>query len=378
MQGAGDVSLDTETAVVVTVRGQLTASTLSRSTETLLPAMADSASSPSVAVVDLRYVRMLTSDCVPVLAQFARAERDIRIAFVLDPAEIAAQVLRLADPTSALPLFRTIDDAMSQKAAPFSIRDRATKSVPPTCGDAASEHGEPEFARLCLYFEKLTRALLDATTVGQALQQIAAAAVVLIPNARLVSITLREPNGKFVTPVATDEIAVELDQVQYRTSQGPCLDAARSNGPSFAASDDLNTETRWPYFSAAAVRLGLGSVLSTELAPASGPHQLSGALNIYASPHGLTADDKSRALLLATHAALALAHTRAIEANQLEHAHLRKAIASRDVIGQAKGILMGRRGLTAEEAFELLSRISQDLNVKLAELAATLVDNPDL
>ncbi|WP_378741864.1 ANTAR domain-containing protein [Nocardia brasiliensis] len=328
--------------------------------------------------MDLRPVRRITSDWVPVLKQFAQAQVDqkARAAFVLDPAGVAAQVLRLADPTSVLPVFATIDDAISRATAPAPTKDHASRSVPPPCGQPTSEPTGSELDTLCLHFEKLTRALLDATTVGDTLQQIAAAAVVLIPNALLVSITLREPNGTFCTPVATDEIAAELDQVQYRTGQGPSLDAARPNGPSFAASDDLRTEKRWPLFSDAAARHGLGSILSTELPPASGRQRLSGALNIYSRPHALTADDKNRALLLATHAALALAHSRATEANQLQHTQLRQAIASRDVIGQAKGILMGRRGLTAEQAFELLSRTSQDLNVKLADLAATLVNNP--
>jgi AmiR/NasT family two-component response regulator len=56
----------------------------------------------------------------------------------------------------------------------------------------------------------------------------------------------------------------------------------------------------------------------------------------------------------------------------LRETQLRKALETRDVIGQAKGILMQRRGITAEEAFDLLRRTSQDLNIRLAELASTL------
>ncbi|MDT7798847.1 MAG: hypothetical protein QOI78_2280, partial [Actinomycetota bacterium] len=59
---------------------------------------------------------------------------------------------------------------------------------------------------------------------------------------------------------------------------------------------------------------------------------------------------------------------------ELEATHLRKAVESRDVIGQAKGILMQRRGITADEAFDVLRRASQELNVKLADLARTLAD----
>ncbi|WP_308210250.1 ANTAR domain-containing protein [Amycolatopsis iheyensis] len=93
-----------------------------------------------------------------------------------------------------------------------------------------------------------------------------------------------------------------------------------------------------------------------------------------AAAHGLSAV-LSTALLLATHASLALNQARGTEVAELERANLHRAIASRDVIGQAKGILMARQGLDAEAAFDLLRRTSQDLNVKLADIAAGLVGN---
>ncbi|WP_239154848.1 ANTAR domain-containing response regulator [Amycolatopsis sp. FDAARGOS 1241] len=100
-----------------------------------------------------------------------------------------------------------------------------------------------------------------------------------------------------------------------------------------------------------------------------------GALNVYSrTTNGLDKADRDALLLLATHASLALATTDAVTRAELEVAHLRKAIASRDVIGQAKGIIMARRGVSADEAFDLLRHTSQDLNIKLAELARTLTD----
>ncbi|WP_378741310.1 ANTAR domain-containing protein [Nocardia brasiliensis] len=311
-------------------------------------------------------------------ADFTQLQSDqhIRAAFVLDPGGVAARVLQLTDPKTSLPVFASLDEALTPNAVPAPDHSDVSRSAPPRSAGPTPATMTHAPDALAVHFEVLTRTLLTATTVGETLQQIAAAVVVLIPDALLVSLTLRRADGTFFTPVATDDIAVELDQVQYRTSQGPCLDAARPNGPAFAASDDLSNETRWPYFAAAATRHGLGAVLSTELPAAAGPDALSGALNIYFHPHGLNAQDKHRALLLATHAALALAHTHATEIADLRHTQLRKAIDSRDVIGQAKGILMARRGLTAEQAFDLLRRTSQDLNIKLSDLAATLVNHP--
>lgn len=224
-------------------------------------------------------------------------------------------------------------------------------------------------------FASLTRVLLSATTVGGVLQHVVDAAKVVIANADLVSVTLRVPHGAFYTPVETSPEATDLDQVQYRTGEGPCLDAARPDGPAYVVSDDLRVELRWRQFAKIAAGHGYRSILSTELVPAPGAGRLAGALNIYSRRlQGLTKADRYTALLLATHASLALAHVQTAELADLCQTNLRQAIESRDVIGQAKGILMNRQGVTADQAFELLRRTSQDLNVKLVDVARTLTD----
>lgn len=243
----------------------------------------------------------------------------------------------------------------------------AQGNEPGTIGDLADE----ELGQ----FESLTRHLLTATTVADALRQIVDAAMRVVAGSDLVSVTVRAPDRTFHTPIRTHEFAAELDQVQYRTGQGPCLDVARPDSPGYVASDDLRTEPRWPRFAAAASGHGYRAILSTELFPAAGPGPLSGALNIYSrSPAGLDRADRHAALLLATHGSLALAHARAAELADLRQAQLRRAADSRDVIGQAKGILMNRQGISAEEAFDLLRRTSQQLNVKLVDLASTLAE----
>jgi GAF domain-containing protein len=221
-------------------------------------------------------------------------------------------------------------------------------------------------------FVQLTRSLLDATTVAAVLRKIVAATRSIVPGADLVSITLRDPDGAFHTPIETGPLAVDLDQVQYDTGEGPCVLAARQPGPGHALSDDLATEPGWPTFGPAASSRGFHSVLATTL-PAAQPPHLSGALNIYSHRrHAFNDHARDLALLLATHASLALANTHALTIAELWQVQLRKAIDTRDVIGQAKGILMERRGCTADEAFDLLRRTSQDLNVKLAQLAHIL------
>jgi GAF domain-containing protein len=132
--------------------------------------------------------------------------------------------------------------------------------------------------------------------------------------------------------------------------------------------DDLAAETRWPRFGPAAAGLGLRSTLSFRLYV---HDEEFGALNLYsATPHAFTEDSYVVGEMFARHSAMALA--------EAEHRHqFNEALSTRDVIGQAKGILMHRDRLTAEEAFDLLARTSQNGNVKLVELARWLVEQTE-
>jgi hypothetical protein len=240
--------------------------------------------------------------------------------------------------------------------------------------DAPHPAGDLESSPLAQQFALLAKRLLQADTVADVLTQLVRAAFVVLPDARLVSVTLRSDDGQLHTPVGTEPVARELDSLQYAYSEGPCYDTARNPGLAYTHSPDLAAEPRWPRFGPDAAERGYLSVLSTALLPDVTPPRLSGALNLYATDTGKLGDETTRdqALLLATHASLALAHTEAVRLAELREVQLRRALDTRDVIGQAKGILMQRRGISADEAFELLRRTSQELNVKLAELAHTL------
>ncbi len=116
-------------------------------------------------------------------------------------------------------------------------------------------------------------------------------------------------------------------------------------------------------------------MLATTLLPDRKAELPPGAINLYGRRTGAFGDEAvNHALVLSSHASLALAGSAAHTAAALRERNLRRAIDSRDVIGQAKGILMHRRGVSADEAFDILRRTSQDLNVKLAELAQTLTE----
>uniref|UniRef100_UPI000CD2C313 GAF domain-containing protein n=1 Tax=Amycolatopsis sp. CA-126428 TaxID=2073158 RepID=UPI000CD2C313 len=162
-------------------------------------------------------------------------------------------------------------------------------------------------------FAQLTRTLLTAPTVEDVLRRVLEATTVLVPAADLASFTLLDADGHFHTPAETDEVAIELDRLQYRFREGPCVEAAEPGGPAVAIAPDLTAEPRWPRWAPAATQLGMGSVLSTALISGPPTGESSGALNVYSrARHGLDAADRDVLLLLATHASLALAATDAV------------------------------------------------------------------
>ncbi|WP_431877829.1 ANTAR domain-containing protein [Amycolatopsis sacchari] len=222
-------------------------------------------------------------------------------------------------------------------------------------------------------FAEVGRLLLAGSTVAEVLERVVTAAKAVVPDADVVSVTLRAPSGIYTTPVRTDALADELDQLQYTHREGPCVEATRTPGAGLVGVDDLTQGSPWPRWGPAAARAGVHSVFSVGLFPAAPPRL--GALNFYSRrPYGLAGLDRQLAIVLGGYAATALAATEAVTPAQLEAAQLREALQSRDVIGQAKGILMQRQGIGAEEAFDILCRTSQDLNIKLVQVATLLVN----
>ena len=242
-------------------------------------------------------------------------------------------------------------------------------------GQQPAEYGEESL--LGTQFAQLARLLFAAETTEQMLQRIVSAAGHIVPGADLVSLTWQSRDG-LTTPVATEELAERLDSLQYTHHEGPCVSATVEGGSGQAASPDLTNDPQWPAWSPAAVAEGAFSVLSAGLFPDGAPPRL-GSINCYGLHQhrvGQDATQKDTMLLLAAHAATALSSQQAFDAADREITGLRKALQTRDVIGQAKGILMGQRGIDAGEAFDTLRRASQDLNMKLAEMAETLTRYP--
>ena len=199
------------------------------------------------------------------------------------------------------------------------------------------------------------------------LQAVVVGALRTVPGAQEGSVTLVLGRRKVLSQAASSSLPQQVDAVQEELGQGPCLETAFEQHTVLVP--DLATDERWPRFSRRAAELGVRSMLSFQLY-VEGDNL--GALNLFS--RDVDAFDEQSVVvgeLFAAHAAVAYS------AAQRESA-LERALVSRELVGQAQGILMERERLTADQAFAALQRSSQRRNLKLAEVARRLVETGDL
>jgi GAF domain-containing protein len=208
------------------------------------------------------------------------------------------------------------------------------------------------------------QSLHEARSVDETLQGITEAAIGTIPGVEWAGITLVTDRRQLETRAPTNPIVARVDVEQYDAGEGPCLSALWDD--MVVRADDIETESRWPIWAKQVRGLGVGSMLAFRLFVRG---NVLGALNTYAPAAGAYDDDsESVGALFAAHAAIALSGAEEIE-------QLRRAASTRDVIGQAKGILMERHDLDSDTAaFDLLVRASQTTHRKLHEVAREVVE----
>jgi GAF domain-containing protein len=222
-------------------------------------------------------------------------------------------------------------------------------------------------ARTASTMEILARALhVRDAQLQPTLDAIVAAAASALNADQDAGLILLE-RGKLVPQATSGRAPLYLDLRQQQAGEGPCIEAARRQ--IVIRIDDTRSDPRWPGFMAAARD---HDVLSQLCIPLWVDERGLGTLSLYAAkPSAFTDVDERITTMFATLAALALAD--ALRAEQM-----RAAVVNRDLIGQAKGILMERHRITADAAFALLAGASQHRNVKLTEVAAYLVETGEL
>lgn len=218
------------------------------------------------------------------------------------------------------------------------------------------------FASLGAHFAELATALKGED--GQAVDpdRVVRFAVVAIPHAEHCAVTLVRPQGRPRTLAATGPLSLTVDDLQYATGEGPCLDAS---GPDDVAQvDDLEHDCRWPQFGPRCVaETGVRSVLAVRLTLGGRDRA---ALNLYAIERGaFDGFDVGTASIFAPFAAVSVQ----AELSRTDAVNFEAALSSSRQIGTAVGILMARERLTSTEAFDLLRAASNHLNRRLRDLA---------
>ena len=222
-----------------------------------------------------------------------------------------------------------------------------------------AEHNDRELADV---MAEVALTLHEPESVDDVLGRLVRVARDAIP-AEFVGVSIASPKG-IHTAAASDPLVTKLDQVQYELSEGPCLDAMRHHTATPVA--DLRTDNRWPRFGPRAVAAGVISQMGIEIFR---QRSTVGGLNLYASrPNAFDDDTRHATALFARHAGLALEKSLTIT-------NLTEALQTRQIIGQAIGIVMQRYTLDEAQAFKHLVRISQTTNIKLRDVARSVVDD---
>jgi len=217
-------------------------------------------------------------------------------------------------------------------------------------------------------FAELSKIMLGEGSLNETLGRIAALARDTIPNSDEVSVTFVD-RDKPKTVVFTGQLAVHLDERQYESGLGPCVDAALT-GETVVV--DVANDNLYRDFARSARRAGVTHSVSVGLPV---PQRVVGALNIYAStPDPLAEETIGLAQAFASYAGVAVANAALYNYTAGLADQMRAAMQSRSVIEQAKGILMARDGCSADDAFKKLTRLSQNSHRKLRDIAQSIVD----
>jgi GAF domain-containing protein len=215
---------------------------------------------------------------------------------------------------------------------------------------------------LALQMAELARSIA-LRSVDDVLADVTAAAMQLIDGVDVAGVLLVGAGGRFETRAPTSDLMFKIDELQMRYLEGPCVQAALDE--IVVRTDDFRNEPKWPNYSPAMVELGVHSGVSFKLYTAD---RTAGALNLFAfEPRLWDTEAETVGMVLAAHAAAAILASR--QGDQLQ-----SALSTRDRIGQAKGIIMERFGIDDVRAFAMLRQLSQDGNIKLADIAQRVID----
>jgi GAF domain-containing protein len=211
---------------------------------------------------------------------------------------------------------------------------------------------------------RMSGLLLTEETVETSLSVLSALAHETVPGSSGAGVTVVE-GGRRTSAGSTDDRVRAADALQYELDEGPCLTAVAAR--ELVVIDDLEQEERWPRWTAAALPLGLRATLSTPLVAG---NTTVGAIKVYADrPHAFDDASRQRLTLFGAQAALLVANVQSSSRAERMSEGMREAIRDRDLVGMAKGVLMGRHGIDEHAALRTLIARSSERGLDLAAAA---------
>lgn len=228
---------------------------------------------------------------------------------------------------------------------------------------------ERSWEEMATELARMSRTLLAQESVQGTLDQIVRHAVGLVDGCDDAGVLVLEDRTRVRSLAASSDLVRTSDQQQEEVGEGPCFDAAREQQEVFRIADVGGSEPRWPHYAPRARALGIGSMMGFLLFTEEGSL---GALNMYSSkPAAFTTRSENTGWVLASHAAVAFSSARSSH-------QMHTAMETRNLIGEALGIVMERFKITDEQAFEVLKKSSQDHNIKLRNIASTITRTGEL
>lgn len=235
--------------------------------------------------------------------------------------------------------------------------------------DTGSENppARPTAADPSTVFAALAEIIYQGSDPNEVYAAICVAATLVVRGCDHASLIVRR-DGRYVTVGATDQIALRIDDIERHEGDGPCLDAIEEETPQIET--DLTTPSLWP-------RLAARLIAETPVRGAMGfrimvDRQKTGALNLFSDTANLfDTESAGQAIVLASFASVAINSI----AQGEDVATLRRGLLSNREIGKAVGMLMLLYGISEKEAFDVLRRYSQDLNIKLSDVARTVIEH---
>jgi GAF domain-containing protein len=218
-------------------------------------------------------------------------------------------------------------------------------------------------------FRALAEVVYSSDSYDSVYDSLCQSAVEFVDGCDHASLMLRR-RGKVQTIGASDQLARDIDALERELGQGPCLDAIDEDQPDQHIWPDLTTGGRWPELAA----------LVLERTPVRGmagfrirqDGQKVGALNVFSdTPGALTQHSLDQAIMLTAFSSVTLA---ALDRGE-EATTLRRGLESNREIGKAIGLLMAMHDIDDDQAFQMLSTVSQEMNIKLAQVASQVIDH---